>query len=303
MLHQNAPILNEWKVDNLQPFDELIISWNADFPNEGQFLFYVKVKINAWSPWLLYASWGSKERSTFQSTSKEVPMRVFQDIVEVLEGEKATGFQIKIETEGLCIINTIRSLHVYTNSNQSIELQNNDYRLDSISLKVPGLSQMALNHTRNTELCSPTSTTAVTQYLLDDYTIDPLHFAQHAWDSGFNIFGNWIFNIAQASICLGHEWNCWVERLNGFQEIYNYINEKIPVVVSVRGPLPGSAQPYSNGHLIVVIGYDSLNQKVLCMDPAFPSDNETHVAYNLSDFVQAWNRRGNVAYIFKKNQK
>lgn len=73
-----------------------------------------------------------------------------------------------------------------------------------------------------------------------------------------------------------------------------------PVIVSVRGPLTGSARPYAKGHLLVVIGYDSLNQKVICMDPAFPKDSETHVSYGLSDFVQAWNRRGNVAYVFTK---
>jgi hypothetical protein len=68
----------------------------------------------------------------------------------------------------------------------------------------------------------------------------------------------------------------------------------------VRGPLPGSAKPYANGHLMAVIGYDPSQQTVICMDPAFPADSETHVVYHLSDFLQAWSRRGNVAYVFAK---
>ena len=296
--HHKSPIMHEWKEENLNPFDELMLSWNTVRPSEGKFLFYVSVKTDTWSPWLLYASWGNDGQSSFLSTTKEAPVKVYQDALEMLEGKKATGFQIKINTEGNANLSSIHGLHVYTNSDKSKELQETGPSLTSLYLKVPGLSQMALNHVRHADLCSPTSTTAVTQYLANDYTINPLFFAQQAWDSKFDIFGNWVFNVAQASTHLGDRWNCWVERLNGFNDIHSYINQGTPVIVSVRGPLPGSAQPYDKGHLLAAIGY--VNQKVICMDPAFPTNSETHVSYALSDFVQAWSRRGNVAYYFYK---
>jgi hypothetical protein len=74
--------------------------------------------------------------------------------------------------------------------------------------------------------------------------------------------------------------------------------QNTPVIASVRGPLPGSALPYAKGHLLVVTGFDAETQNVLCMDPAFPSDAATQTAYPIADFVAAWNRRGNIAYIF-----
>lgn len=300
MVHQKATIMQEWKEENLSPFDELMISWNAVRPREGKFLFYVSVKTDKWSPWLLYASWGSDGQSSFLSTTKEAPVKVYQDTLEIMEGKKGIAFQIKIVAEGDANLRSIHAVHVYTNGDKSKELQKTDPSLTSIYLEVPGLSQMALNHVRHADLCSPTSTTAVTRYLSKDQTIDPLFFAQQSWDSGFDIFGNWVFNVAQASTHLGDRWNCWVERLHGFNDIHSYMKQGTPVIVSVRGPLPGSAQPYAKGHLLVVIGYDSLNQKVFCMDPAFPSDNETQISYTLGDFVQAWSRRGNVAYVFAK---
>lgn len=301
MVHRQSPIMHEWKEENLNPFDELMISWNAIRPSEGKFYFYVSVKTDTWSPWLLYASWGSEGQSSFLSTTKEAPVKVYQDALEIIDGKKATGFQIKIHTEGNANLSGVHGLHVYINGDKSQELQETDPSLTSLYLNVPGLSQMALNHARHADLCSPTSTTAVTQYLANDCTIDPIFFAQQSWDSGFDIFGNWVFNIAQASTHLGNGWSCWVERLNGFNDIYSHLKQGAPVIVSVRGPLPGSALPYAKGHLLVVTGYDSLNQKVICMDPAFPTNNETYVSYPLSDFVQAWSRRGNVAYIFTKN--
>jgi hypothetical protein len=249
---------------------------------------------------LLYASWGTNGQSSFLTTTEEAPVRCYQDAVEIMEGKKANAFQVKILTEGDATLRSIYGLHVYTNSDRSKEVQKTNFSLDSIYLEVSGLSQMTLNHVRHTDLCSPTSTTAVTRYLSNDYTIDPLSFAQQSWDSGFDIFGNWVFNVVQASTHLGKTWDCWVERLHGFNDIHSHISQGTPVIVSVRGPLPGSAQPYAKGHLLAVIGYDSSNQKVICMDPAFSTDSETHVSYDLSDFIQAWNRRGNIAYVFKK---
>lgn len=300
MMHQKSPIAQEWKEENLPPFDELLLSWNAIRPVEGKFLFYVSVNTGEWSPWLLYAAWGNDEQSSFLSTTEEAPVRVYQDTLEVLNKEKATAFQIKIIPEGSATLDSIHALHVYTNGNETQELQLPDSYSAPIYLEVPGLSQMTVDHPRYRDLCSPTSTTAVTRYLSEDHTIDPISFAQNVWDSGFNIFGNWVFNVAHASTYLGSQCKCWVERLNGFEQIYHYLTQGTPVVVSVRGPLAGSAQPYAAGHLIAVIGYDPLNQKVICMDPAFPTDVETHVFYDRSDFVDAWNRRGNISYIFNK---
>jgi hypothetical protein len=297
MNHHSLPIPQEWREENIPPFDELMITWNATRPTHGNLLFYVSVKTDGWSPYLLYASWGNDGQSSFTSKLPELPVKVYQDALQVLEGHKATAFQIKIVSEGSDLLNNIFSLHVYTNGDK-LTTPSTFSSPFSIDLEILGLSQMTLNHPRFADLCSPTSTTAVIRYLSQNYEIDPLFFAQNVWDSGFDIYGNWVFNVAEASTFLGPKWSCWVERLKNFDDIYNHLSKKVPVIVSVRGPLPGSAKPYAKGHLLAVIGYDSLNKKVICMDPAFSSNDETIVSYDLSDFVTAWNRRGNLAYIF-----
>lgn len=297
LFHHLSPITEEWREENVNPFDELFLSWNASRPANGKFLFYVSLKTEEWSPWLLYASWGSDGQSGYLTTADEVPVRVYQDAVEVLKGKKATGFQIKILPEKDASLDTIYGLHVYTNSDTA---QKMNATYNSIYLKVPSVSQITVNHPRNKDLCSPTSTTAVVRYLLNDNSLDPAIVAKNVWDSGFDIFGNWVFNVAVASTHLGPDWNCFVARLNGFDSIYQHLNQGNPVIISVRGPLKGSALPYAKGHLMVVIGYDALDHKIICMDPAFPNDDETHVSYDFSELIQAWDRRGNIAYIFTK---
>lgn len=301
MTHQRA-IQKEWKEENTFPFDELMISWNAPRPSEGKYLFYVSVKTNEWSPWLLYASWGSDGQASFHSKTSDDSIRVYQDALEVVEAKGATGFQIKVVPEGNAASDLIHGLHVYTNGGgqKELSLEPSECHLTSVYLPVKGLSQITLKHIRHMHLCSPTSTTAAVRYLSNNPEIDPLHFAQNVWDAGFDIFGNWVFNVAHAAAILGPAWDCWVERLSGFDDIHRLLHQGTPVVVSVRGPLPGSALPYSQGHLMVVIGYDSEQKKVICMDPGFPSDEETVIRYDLSDFDQAWKRRGRVAYIYTR---
>ncbi|KAF3361690.1 Uncharacterized protein PHSC3_001813 [Chlamydiales bacterium STE3] len=285
------------KEEQLLPFNELMLSWNAARPTKGQYQIYLSVKIDEWTPWLHYASWGSEGQSGYMSAEPDCPAKVCQSALGV-EDKWATGFQIKIIAENDAILESITALHVYTNGDQFEEKQQVNQYPSSIYLPVQGLSQMTLNHARSQDLCSPTSTTAVVRFLSQNPQIDPVQFADKSWDKGFDLFGNWIFNIAQASAELGPNWNVWIERLTSFDDIYKRLLARTPVVVSVRGPLKNSALPYSKGHLLAVIGYDAEQQKVFCMDPAFPQDDKTIVAYNFLDFLEAWERRGKFAYIF-----
>ena len=132
-----------------------MLSWNATRPTDGKFLFYISVKTNEWSPWLLYALWGSEGQSGFFSETAECPVRVYQDAFEVLKGNKATAFQIKIVTEGGASLKNIHALHVFTNGKKSDEMRNRPSYSNSISLNVPGISQMTVNHARYKDLCSP----------------------------------------------------------------------------------------------------------------------------------------------------
>jgi hypothetical protein len=282
------------------PFDELMVTWNASRPLQGAYHFYISVKADHWSPWLRYATWGNEGQQSYKETSEKGLVKVYQDAFTVTDGKKGSAFRIKIETEGDAHSEGVWAMHVYTNSDkQKIDLKKEGV-FESVSLPVEGLSQMALDHMRFKDLCSPTSTTAVVRFLSGHKALNPLAFAVDVWDKGFDIYGNWVFNAAEAAALLGTGWNVWVDRLPDFAALHRLLKEGTPVVVSVRGPLPGSALPYAGGHLIAITGYDAINRRVLSVDPAFPSDQETKVFYPLEAFLEAWDRRGNLAYVFRR---
>lgn len=293
-----------WQQSDVISFDELIVSWNVMRPQYGEFTISVSVEINEmWSPWFPYATWGSEGQKGGNVKATRFPLQIAQDIIEMVDGQKATGFRVRIEAKEGASLDEFYSIHACASSIADIIPDKAVHASASIDLKIPLISQMMLSHPRHRDMCSAASTSSVVSYLLHKNRIDPVSFALQARDEAFDIFGNWVLNAANASAVLGKKWHCWVQRLKGFNDIYARLSANIPVVVSVRGPLEGSALPYNQGHLLVVKGYHPKEKKVLCMDPAFPEDEATNVSYHLKDFMEAWSRRQCIAYLFEKTER
>lgn len=290
-----------WEEQNITPFTELMISWDAQRPAQGHYLISTSLLTTEWSPWLDYAYWGNDNQYSFKQEPAGTNFKVYQDAAEVLNGEKAVGFKIRIQSLEGADLTQVRTLHACTTDikTQTMNLAVDKYT--SIDLPVKGLSQMALPDERKSRLCSPTSTTAVMCYLMPTLQVSALAFADKVYDTAFDIYGNWVLNTAQAAACLGAPWHVYVARLTSFDQIHVNLMKGYPVVVSVRGPLSGSAIPYVGGHLLVVKGYDANEHRVLCMDPAFADDTSTQVSYPLDEFLSAWNRRNGVAYLFYRS--
>lgn len=300
--HDERTINCTWEETTPDPFEELIVSWNAQRPTDGDFRVSVMIKTQhgTWSSKIPYMEWGHHGQKSFNIKDESCGVHVFQDCIDVVKEMKATAFRVEVESLGNANLSKLWALHAYTKMcSKDLSDATPFKQMDrNIDLLVPKISQMALTHPRAKDLCSPTSTTAVIRYLSKCAEHNPIHFAAKSIDEGFDIYGNWVLNVVQASHELGSSWECWVARLNGFEQLMAQLSLGIPVIVSVRGPLTGGALPYAQGHLLVVKGYDVDCNRVLCMDPGFPFDDETYVSYDRDEFVQAWSRRGLIAYQF-----
>lgn len=287
----------EWEEKNIPPFEELIVSWNGYRPQKGYFLISVSLLKEEWTPYVDYAMWSGETQNSFHATNPWIES--FQDIITVKEGQ-AKGFRIRIEAKEEANINALFALHACT-SQKKLGSFPIHLLASVLPIGLPGLSQLALEHPRSRSFCSPTSTTAVLRFLLSNQQ-DPISFADRVYDHAFDIYGNWVFNMAQASLHLGPDWRCWVARLHGIPELMHQLQQGYPVVVSVKGAIPGTLIPYETGHLIAIRGYDARKNQILCMDPAYPTNQETLVGYDLEAFRIAWERRKCLAYVFKKGK-
>jgi hypothetical protein len=291
-----------WEEQEVADFDELIISWNLLRPQYGEFKFLVSVKIQEiWTSWFPYASWGANGQKGGDIRGVNVPLYIDQDIVSIRDKHKANGFRIRLEASEGAFLDECYAIHACASSIEEFRPDHHSFKVRyNIDLKLPLMSQMQLSHPRCRDMCSAVATSSAVSYLLNKNRIDPIFFALQSRDEAFDIFGNWSLNTAHASAVLGKNWNCWVQRLNSFDDIYERLLANTPVVVSVKGPLKGSALPYSQGHLLAVKGYRNKDQQVLCMDPAFSVDSETDASYDLDEFLAAWARRQNIAYLFER---
>jgi hypothetical protein len=289
--------VHTFSMSRLPPFDKMVLSWNGTRPEEGYFLFSVRCIIDGtWSTWTPYALWG-------RDIQKMCPSQgLLVDDICAIQNALATGLEVQVAALEGADLASMRTLHVTTKDSTRDSRLEMPKVLWSGSLNtVPPLSQMALNSPFAQRICSPTSIAAVLSSLSQGRFFDPLEIAQRAFDPELDLFGVWPLNIAAAYAALGNpSFDIWVEWLDSIDPILHSLQYGLPVIISVRGDLPGAPFPYKQGHLLVITGIDAERFEFLCMDPAFDEDAKTHVRYPIPDLIRAWEARGRVAYMFRK---
>lgn len=295
-----------WERTDTGPFNELILSWNAHRPKRGKMTVWVSVRHSDWSRWHRLAEWSVNHQRTFVNKLDRF-VHTKHVLVDMQRGAIARGFRVKVTFEGGADHHSLKALFACASNMKIFQIArpavNNPTTLVS---GVPKQSQMVLKHPRYAELCSPTSTSLIVNYFmkkqadkneninLHDYVID---FADKVLDKGYlDIYGNWLLNVAHAYHATQGNVFFRVERLNGFNDLYQYLQKKIPIAVSVRR-LRGGATPYRNGHFMVVVGWNRATRSVICIDPAFPRTINTVKSYKIWDFLKAWARSRNLSYV------
>lgn len=295
-----------WIKTDVPSFSQLLFSWNAFRAEKGYFSFWVQVrdeKTKQWYDWHKMACWGKDNGRNIQYSlaSKSRGGTSFHFVrLELPKGCLADAFKIKVDLHKSAKLKNLFQISVNTVDRRKFTSEVNLPDIDNLRSiyinSVPKISQMVLKHPAADSICSPTSITILINYLLKE-KFDPCLIANGVFDNGLKIYGSWPFNVAHAfEVCKGRI-SFHVERLNSFKNLHTHLIRGIPVIVSVRGPLPGSATPYGNGHLLVVVGYDKEKKQVICHDPAFNKDSKTCVRYKVNDFIRAWERSERLAYI------
>ncbi len=158
--------------------------------------------------------------------------------------------------------------------------------------------------------CSATSTAMVLGY----YGISPAptgitpghvdavvdHTAKMVYDHGYDGTGNWAFNTAYAATLVGGD--SYVTRMSGLREAEDYIAAGVPLVVSVafgRNQLTGAPISASNGHLMVIVGFEA-DGDVVVNDPAGATNAEVRRVYDRAQFERIWiAASGGTAYVIR----
>jgi hypothetical protein len=289
-----------------EPFTELILSWNAIRPKKGKLSFWMCLKNGKWTEWGKIAEWSNNDQKSFTSL-KNPFVHIKHTRAELQKNSIATDYKIKVIAEKGATIDLLKAIFVNTVNLAKFSKNKKIFALPSVSIpNVLAFSQWWVKHPRCKDFCSPTSMSIVSKYLESKLpsSIEPKgfssevsSFAQNSYDSSLDIYGNWLFNVAQAYNTSKEKYFFRVERLNDFAAIHTLLEKKIPVAVSIRGAINGGAWPYNNGHFVVIVGWSKKNKKITCIDPAFKNRKEIVRQYDSDSFIDAWGRSRNLSYV------
>jgi Peptidase_C39 like family len=277
---------------------EAIASWNASTPTGS----WIEVQFRAqygtrWSKWYILGIWAA-DYSTIRRHSVRLQgdsdgFVAVDTFVSSNKKEVTNNFQLKLRLFSATgsAIPTVRNASVAysTSAPKAAIVSAGNPALWNTLLTVPECSQMV--YPDGGEVwCSPTSTSMVLAYL-DGYAGPCEPRVRAAVDGVFDWIydghGNWPFNTAYAAT-FGYEG--YVARFTSLAKAEEFVAAGVPVVMSIawgKGDLTGSSIDSTNGHLLVLVGFDPAGNPIV-NDPAAPSDAAVQRTYLRSEFEPLW---------------
>ncbi len=281
------------------PFTQLIPSWNSTRPSKGHYAVYVRVRDAAtheWDQWLHVAYWGERGQRSYGMRGNFSSFHYAR--LEMNKGRKADAFELKIEAHEGASLERLQLVAVSTSDKELFQPESYSKRVQQLRsvyiTEVPQISQMNLPHKDAGKICSPTAITVLSGAFFTLH--NPLKTAEQVYDHGLSIYGNWMFNTAQAYLLCRERIFFYPVRLADFSALHALLVQGIPVVVSIRGTLTGAAKSFPGGHLLVVVGWNARSKKVVCHDSAFKNKEDIEVEYDLYEFIAAWELSQRLVY-------
>ena len=292
------------KIKSQIPWNELIVSWNADAP-AGTFL---KIEASAISPghqtrFYTIANW-SLNNKPFPRTSvrgqKDADGNVDTDTLVLNQPAEVAQLRVTLGgTNGPAPRLKFLGLS-FANTKIPVMVREPNRAAWGKIIATPEHSQHG--SWTNKGWCSPTSLSMALSRWAEilnrpEMNLTVPEVAAKVYDADFKGTGNWPFNTAFAGSFPGMR--SYVTRLDDLAEVEDWIAAGIPVILSARWDwlLPG--RPIDrDGHLIVCIGFTE-NGDVVINDPATRLEQGEPVRriYKRANVIRSWTKSHNAVYL------
>ncbi len=295
---QALPALQSGRLESapitVAPFNELIPSWNVLGAADAAFTLEIRVRrpTGQWTPYFNFGVWRAAGKRLSASGPQTADGMVNTDTLTL--PYRSTAFQYRAAVAAgqqvtLLSFNTSDTALKLREQGRAGQLQTWNK-----TLTVPGLSQMI--YPGGGEVwCSPTSVSMLLGFWGKPVRVPDA--ARATYDSAYDGFGNWPFNTAYAAT---QGMQAFVTRLGSLRDAEAFLQRGVPLALSVRfrpGELPGAPLSWSNGHLMVLIGFDAQGNPVV-NDPAAKNDAGVRRTYPRAVFERLWlNHAGGMTYV------
>jgi hypothetical protein len=295
-------------------YKQAIASWNASPPSGS----WLEVQIRAqygtrWSKWYVLGIWAADTATVARHSvkaQKDLDGSVADDTFFASPENETNTFQLKVRlfsSDGLSTPSVRNAAVAYSTSiPKSANVSAGNPALWNRLIDVPKFSQMVYPD-GGSVWCSPTSTAMVLSFL-ENYKGDCEPRVRVAVDGVFDWIydghGNWPFNTAYAGT-FGYEG--YVARFTSLEKAEEFVAAGLPVIMSIawqKGELTGSGVDSTNGHLVVLVGFDASGNPII-NDPASPANETVRRTYLRSEFEPLWLQTsgGTVYLIYPERQE
>ena len=276
------------------PFDRLMLSANFRTASDGCLLLEVQVCVGEkWSEFYKLGLLSGKFKTSFP-VQKDAFGHVETD--ELILSAPAQAYRYRLKFYGdaellLLAVSGVRAPFVY-DEKSAVRLP----AKPNIQ-QVPALSQMEQDTPHKRRICSPTSLYMALNAL--GYVVPLQQILPRVFDQTADIYGNWLFNMAAAAE-FGAE--AFFRRFASLAELEEFVTPDSLVIASVsfkKDELPGAPLEKTQGHMIVVRGYEK--HQILVADSAAPTASSVLRSYGAEAFARAWlNNKQGAAYIVRR---
>ena len=318
--YQSGSWTSEW-IPVAFSFDELVASWNAETPPAT----WIKLEMQARgagreTKFYTMMTWASGDTDIHrtstpgqQSADGDVHIDTFK---RAADAAPLDSYRLRVtlyQRAGSEATPSVQMLAAMVSAAFKYEIPS-AFDGSAIDLQVPALSQeehrgeFPQYDGGGEAWCSPTSTAMVLGALGGGPSDDELqafpgpdygdgqvdYAARYAYDWNYKGAGNWPANVAYATR-FGFEG--FVTRLRSLSEAQRFIAISVPLVASINGDLPGFLFGKTNGHLLVIRGFDA-NGNVITSDPAAKTSDDVRKVYGRADFERVWlGGSGGIVYV------
>lgn len=296
------------------PALEFLPSWNILLPKPTQ-VFHVYMRFYrrdtaAPSPWFFVGESGDRRHKPLSGKTTRwgkthidyvelfAPADAFQVRVDLILPEKVTDYS----TEGP----VIQRLFVHYSGQRSSTVgaravTAQRQKLGKKHIRVPYRSQLDVEREElRNSVCCPTSLAMVLEF----YGINrpTLEICDAVYNERYDMYGIWP-QVSQ--VASQHGLRSWITRFRSHEEVRQYLRQGFPIIASIRvgeKELRNARYPKSNGHIIVIIGYDAKGDYII-NDPYSAGPGGAEIRYFAEDMEKVWLDKGGVAVLVEKENQ
>jgi hypothetical protein len=278
----------EWRPR--QPAVHLLPSFSALTPAPPPFRFELAIKTaEGWSRWVAAETIGE---ASFPSLPGAVDrLRCDVDVFSAARAAESVRLRLRLPVDAAATMTTAPWLVALS----AADGRPSDDGMPGVTtrLNVTALSQMEQPPAIRARICSPTCLTMVAHYWGVGAEVGDV--ARAVFHPRLDIYGVWPAAIRAAG-ALGIAG--YLLRVPDWASAAWCLARGMPLIVSVRyasGELTGAAIDKTDGHLLVLVGYEG--DTVIVNDPAAATRREVERRYRVDELRRVWLDRTGVAYV------